>query len=86
MWYWYLLGGVGFSIGLFSYSFLVVAGRADKRRDAIEREERLRSYSCGSAPGMESGIDDNSEQRALPSISLHPPVQSPLTNIKHSSP
>ena len=42
MWYWYVLGGVGFLTGLFSYSTLVVARRADDRTDAIKREDRVR--------------------------------------------
>jgi hypothetical protein len=82
MWYWYGLRVVGFLIGLVSYSSLVVAGRADDRRDAIEREEYLKSRAWGSAQGMEPCFNDNSEGRVSPLTSTVPP-QIPLTNIKH---
>ena len=85
MWYWYLLGVAGLSIGLFSYSSLVVAGRADERRGAFEREERPRSGSCDSTPGTEPSFNDNSEERVSLSTSPLPP-KTPLTNIKHPSP
>lgn len=79
MWYWYFLGGVGFFIGLFSYSSLVVAGRADERRDAMEREERSRSHLSASAPEMEPGFNDKSEERVLAVTSiLRPRARPPL--------
>ena len=85
MGYWYVLGIVSFLIGLVSYSFLVVAGRADDRRDAIEREEYSKSRECGSAQGMETCFNDNSEGRVSP-LTPTAPSQIPLTNIKHPTP
>jgi len=85
MWYWYVLGVVAFLIGLVSYSSLVVAGRADDRRDAIEREEYSKSRACGSAQGMEPCFNDNSEGRVSPLTSTVP-SQIPLTNIKYPTP
>ena len=66
MWYGYILGGVAFLIGLVSYSSLIVAGRADDRRDAIEREEYSKSHACGSAQRMEPCFNANSEGRVSP--------------------
>jgi len=60
IWYWYVVGVIAFVIGFFSYSFLVVAGRADVKRDAVIREEFSKPHSCGSTPGEELSLTENS--------------------------
>ena len=79
MWYWYLLGVLGSLSGIFSYSFLVVARRADERRDALEREERARPQSNVLLRGY-NRVHDNSEEKVLPFPCTLPP-QTRMTKI-----
>ncbi len=70
MWYWYVLGAVAFIIGFVLYSCLVVAGRAEDRRDAIEREEAIEVQPCDSDSDMELYLKDNSGKKVLPLASV----------------
>ena len=85
MWYWYVIGVIAFLIGFLSYSLLVAAGRADVKREAIEREELSKSLACGFTPSTQSWFDENSGEK-VSALTSTPPTQSTQTNIKHPSP
>ena len=64
MWYWYVIGAGALLIGFLGYSLLVVAGRADTRKDAIQREEpSAKVQSRGSASEREPRLTEKSEEK-----------------------
>ncbi len=83
MWYWYVFGAVALIIGFISYSFLVIARRADDRKDAIEGEETLpeQVQSCDSASDMDPSLKDNSEEK-VSLVALPLPPKASLTIVK----
>ena len=64
MWYFYVIGAGALLMGFFAYSLLVVAGRADARKNAIQPEEpSSKVQSRGSAPEGEPRLTEKSEEK-----------------------
>ncbi len=64
MWYWYVIGAGALVIGFLGYSLLVVAGRADTRKDAIQPEGPASTVqSRSSTPEIQPRLNEESEQK-----------------------
>ncbi len=64
MWYWYVIGAGVFVIGFLGYSLLVVAGRADARKDALQPEGPASAVqSSSSTPEIQPRLNDKPKEK-----------------------